>query len=437
MLQINPNEIIKSSRLINNSLETILNNLKYLKHSSNKNSLDYQNIDKINRLVLIIQEKSSFLNDIVNELVKITGEDIDKLIESNYSMAYYENKIINYYAKAICNNDKNDELDILDLCYGKDAKLTSICSRENFITYANSYLEGFDFEKYNLDKESVMKDLLYILNKRGSSEAHAVMQALVNNAPNNYLSYNFNPGNITNTDKYYDFNSNTINNYSTNSEIININGYDYEICQVLPSDVTNTEKLVYNFSKANVINTMRTLPDKYLKLCSGGSSNSIILTSSREAMNNSGVWSGYYKPSSIYVRNNNMIVVDIHGSLIDNEYYTQDTIIHEMAHKFDDMMYETNLIEKIFGKPNYTNNHNEWQECFNKYKNILNGIDYDGYEQFPNVNEFFGDAMVAYFKSPETVKKLCPELYELTSKMLDGEYGYSYSDRIVNILYSG
>ncbi len=436
MLQLNPNEIIRQSKLINDSLETILNNLKYLKNSCNKNSLDYQNIDKLNEMALTIQEKSTFLNDIVDELVKITGEDINKLMEANYSLAFYEGKILSYYAKAICNNDKKDELTILELCYGKDAKLTNYCSRENFIAYANTFFKDFNFQKYGLDKEKVMNDLLTIFNKRGNTEAHAIMQALVNNAPDNYNEYHFNPGNITKSYKQYDFNSDTVDNYVTNSEIINVNGYDYEICQVLPKDVTETEKLVYNFAKANVINTMRTLPDKYLQLCSEGSTNAIILTTDRAAMKNNGIWSGYYKPSSIYVRNNNMIVVDIHGSLVDNEYYTQDTIIHEMGHKFDDMMYETNIIDKLFGKPNYSNNNSAWTECYKKYKNVLNGINLDGYEEFPNVNEFFGDAMVAYFKSPELVKRLCPELYELTSKMLDGEYGYSYNERIANILYN-
>lgn len=435
MLQINPNEIIRNSKLINNSLETILNNLSYLKKTNN-NTSNYQNILNIDKIVLSLQEKSKFLNDIVNELVKITGEDVDKLLASNYSLAQYEKKILNYYAKALCNNDKNDELDILELCYGKDTKLTNYCSRENFINYANSYLKDFNFEKYGLNKDKVMSDLLYILNKRGVSEAHSVMRALVNNAPNNYFEYHFNPTSITKPNNYYDFNSKTIDNYITNSETVNVNGYDYEICQVLPSDVTDTEKLVYNFSKANVINTMRSLPDKFLNLCSKGDSNSIILTTDRNSMNNSGTWSGYYKPSSIYRKNSNMIVIDIHGSLTDNEYYTQDTIIHEMAHKFDDMMYDTNIIEKVLGTTNFSNNNKEWTNCYNKYKNVINGINLNGYEEFPNVNEFLGDTIVAYFKSPQELKKLCPELYSLINHMLDGEYGHSYNERITNILYS-
>ena len=51
MLQINPNEIIRNSKLINNSLETILNNLSYLKKTNN-NTSNYQNILNIDKIVL-------------------------------------------------------------------------------------------------------------------------------------------------------------------------------------------------------------------------------------------------------------------------------------------------------------------------------------------------------------------------------------------------
>ena len=49
----------------------------------------------------------------------------------------------------------------------------------------------FYLDKYGLSKDQVMNDLVYVLNKRGSSEAHAVLKALTNNAPSNYLDYNY------------------------------------------------------------------------------------------------------------------------------------------------------------------------------------------------------------------------------------------------------
>ena len=179
---------------------------------------------------------------------------------------------------------------------------------------------------------------------------------------------------------------------------------------------------------------MRTLPDKYLELCSKGNSNTITLSCSQEAMNNNANWSGYYKPTSFLGSNNNNITIDIHGSFTDNIYYTQDTLLHEMGHKFDDLIHEKSIIDWIFGSTPYTRSNSEWTDAYKKYNKVLNSINFGGYNTYPNVNEFFGDVSVAYFKNPQELKALCPEAYELMNKMLDGEYGYSYNDKIVAIL---
>ena len=435
MLQLNPSEIIKLKKQLDNSLDIINENVSYInKKYMIPDTLEYYQLNEIDKMVKKISEDSDFINKIIKELENITGENINNLINNNYSMSYYENEIVNYYAKAICNNTHSNELEILELCYSRDDQLDNYCNRENFIKYYKDFLKDFDFKKYGLTKEKVEEELLYIFNKRGATEAHAVMRSLVNNAPENYFEYHFNPGKQIKANKYYDYNSDTIGRYQTNSEIININGYEYEICQVLPKDCTETERLVYNFAKANTINTMRALPDKYLKLGTSGNSNAIILTCDKLAMKNEGNWSGYYKSSSLFSSDNNMIVINTYGSLFDNEYYTQDTIIHEMGHKFDEMIYERNIIDKLFGRKNYTNNSSDWEKAYQKYKQVLNGINDNGYEDFPNVNEFFGDAMVAYFKDPNALKVMCPEVYELTNKMIETENGYNYSANRTAIL---
>ena len=86
------------------------------------------------------------------------------------------------------------------------------------------------------------------------------------------------------------------------------------------------------------------------------------------------------------------------------------------------------------GNTSYTKSSSEWNDAFKKYSNVLNSINSGGYTVYPNVNEFFGDVTVAYFKNPYEVKALCPEVYNLMNNMLDGEYGYSYNDRILAIL---
>ena len=435
MLQLNPNEVIKLSKLMNNSLDTIKDHIIYLKKKyTNTDLIKSYDIDNIERLTNNLSNSTLFLNQIILELEEATGENLDRLLSSNHSLSYFENKLLAHYANKLNNNEKQAKLDKIDLCYSKDDKLTNYCQKQNFIDYVNSFFNKFNPEEYGLDKETVINDLLYVFDKRGSSEAYAIMRALNNNAPLNYHEYSFNPTNQINSNSYYDYNNKSILKYQTNSEIININGYKYEIAQVLPKDCTKTELLAYNFGKANVINTMRTLPDKYLELCSKGNSNVITLTCNKEAMNNTGIWSGYYKPSAFFSNKTNMITVDIHGSFNDNTFYTQDTIIHEMGHKFDDMMYDKNIIDWLFGNTSYTVSNDNWNKLYKKYGNVLSAINLGGYEQYPNVNEFFGDATVAYFKNPEIVKSLCPEVYNSISDMLDGDYGYSYNDKMIHIL---
>lgn len=417
MLKLNPSEIIKLSKLINDSLDNLDKNInQLLKENHNK-------YEELKKKINNIRNDTTFLKKITNEIEKATSSSLDQLLNANYNYNYYENKILTYYAKIMCDNtlttkEKENKLAILKICYDQDEKLSQYCQRQNFINHYSQYLKRFDYKKFNLDKETVEKELIYIYDTRGSAEAYDVMRALSHNCPDNYFDYHFNPKTQEKDNSYYDFNKKTIDQYKTNSEIININGYNYEFTQVLPKDCTEIERIAYNFGKANVINTMKKLPSKYLDLCSQGNSNTIILTSDKDAMNNNGNWSGYYKPTSLFSSNTNMITIDIHGSFVDNTYYTQDTIIHEMGHKFDDMLHKKSFIDKLLGKTYYTTNSNEWKEVYHKYQNVVSGINANGYEEFPNINEFFGDTVVAYFKSPNELEKLCPEVYNLMNKML-------------------
>lgn len=436
MLQINPGEIIRINKLINNSLTIINENILYLKekYKNNNTELETMKINNLENLSNQISNSTLFLDKIIKELEEATGETLNGLVKFKYSLSYYENKLLLHYANNINNNSSKEKLDIIDLCYGKDNKLTNYCQKKNFIEYFQRYFHSFNPADFGLDNDAFTNELLEIYDKRGPSEAYAIIHALENNQPKNYHEYSFNPGKQIHSNDYYDFNSKTINNYQTNSEIININGYNYEILQVLPKDCNNVERIAYNFGKANIINTMRTLPDKFLELCSKGNTNIITLTCNRDTMNNNANWSGYYKPTAFFGNDNNNITIDIHGSFNDNVFYTQDTLIHEMGHKFDDIIKSKSIIDWLFGTTSYTRSNSEWTNAYQKYNEVLNSINLSGYVEYPNVNEFYGDATVAYFKKPKMLKALCPEVYDLMNKMLDGEYGYSYSEKILTIL---
>ena len=435
MLQLNPNEVIRINKLIGNSLEIIGSNIDYLKKKYNGDpESDELELDQLNSLTKRINNSTLFLDGIIDELVEATGESIDQLLNADHSLNYFENKLISHYADNIDSNASKKKLFTIDLCYSKDDKIKNFCQKKNFIEYANNFFKKFNPEDFGLDRESVINDLIYTYDNRGSKEAYAIMKALENNCPENYSTYNFQPKKQKHPNASYDFNDDVVSKYQTNSEDINVNGYSYEIVQVLPKDCTKTEELAYNFGKANIINTMRTLPDKYLEICSKGNSNAIVLTCTQSVTNNNANWSGYYKPSAFLSDDTNSITIDIHGSFTDNSFYTQDTLIHEMGHKFDDLLYGKNIVDWIFGVTAYTNSKKEWSEAYKKYNNVLSGINLGGYTSYPNVNEFFGDTTVAYFKNPEMLKTMCPEAYNLMSNMLDGEYGYSYDQKIVHVL---
>ena len=438
MLQLNPNEIIKTSSLISNSLNLIEENLLYFKrkYRNNDSKLEIMKINELEKLTDKISNSTLFLDKIIKELEEATGETLNSLVKFEHSLSFYENKLISHYANSINNNSGKDKIDTIDLCYSKDDKLTNFCQKNNFIEYYQRYFHSFNPNEFGIDADTFEKQLLEIYDKRGPNEAYSIIHALEHNQPSNYHEYKFNPTKQINSNEYYDFNNRIITNYQTNSEIININGYDYEIGQVLPKDCNDVERLAYNFGKANIINTMRTLPDKFLELCSKGNTNIITLTCNRNSMNNNANWSGYYKPSALFGKDNNNITIDIHGSFNDNIFYTQDTLIHELGHKFDDMSKSKSIIDWLFGSITYTKSNNSWTKAYEKYNNVINSMNLGGYTTYPNVNEFFGDSTVAYFKNPQTLKALCPEVYELMNEMLDGEYGYSYNEKILSVVNS-
>ena len=110
------------------------------------------------------------MSNIINELVEATGESIDRLLNSNHSLNYYENKLMAHYANKISNNEPKSKLDSIDLCYSKDDKLSNYCQKRNFIEYANNYFINFKPEEYGLNKETIINDLVEVYDKRPSKE---------------------------------------------------------------------------------------------------------------------------------------------------------------------------------------------------------------------------------------------------------------------------
>lgn len=274
----------------------------------------------------------------------------------------------------------------------------------------------------------VVSDYIDIKNKKGLSYAVDVINALGWNYPSNYSEYHFNPTDVP-TDKIdyarTEIDPNTANNYRVRNENVDINGYTYDIVQVLPTSCHKIEELVYDFNKANIVNTMSTLPDVFLDAGRSGASNCLVLTCDENAMMYKGEqtkkYGGYYRPGS------EMVVINTKYAFSGSRYslVSQDWVIHEYAHKYDDM--------KNKNGDYYTENSKKWNDLYNENKNKINGIDPGGYDEFPDAQEFFADGMVAYFKSPDALKGVSEEVYNAYTEILGGDYGGSFTNNIGSI----
>ncbi len=452
-LLINNKNILVDSESIRELITTLESQYSSL-YSKVKEKVSINTSTLSNMVSTELDSKITFLTDLVNEVEQAMDETMDQLIVHNYSQEEYEDKIITYYCDQFFNFNNVPEL--------KDESMNHMKKMENFYNFwpeersmdtkAASYYEirkfqeRFDYDRFGLDKDKVKKQLLYIYDERGYDVMKTVMYALLNNCPDNYEDYDFHPGRQIETNGHYDYNADTIRNYKTNSEIININGVDFDFAQVLPKDCTDVELLAYNFCKANVINTMRTFPKKYLE-AAAEKNRVVVLTCAKDAMDyNKDSWAGYYTPHNWTKPEDGDVVINAFLSFRSNTYYTRDAVIHEFGHKLDDILDGHGKWDTRLNGWQMTDNSKEWGEYYEKYKGVLPDIvdgsyTEQGFEEAGSPKaEFFAEAMVAYFLEPDELEKLCPEVYEAITNLLGEDCCGAYSngiDDVINTPYEG
>ena len=281
MLKLSPTLVIKCSQNLNNIATNITFDVEILK---NKYSTFYHkiksekplDITNINKTAELIKGKADYFKELVESLELITGESVDKLIKANYSDKYYEEKIIDYYASLPFDFGLFTEMIVSDykLNYYKLNLLGKFCDfyQSDVIKIVTKkqlalrLIKKFDYEKFGFTYECLMQNFEYIYEKHGYDGLFLVVVALTKHCPDNFFDYNFNPLDEPKPDWFYDYNDALITDYQINSENISIKGYWFDIAQVLPKNCTPLERLAFDFLKANVINTMHSLPDNYLKI---------------------------------------------------------------------------------------------------------------------------------------------------------------------------
>lgn len=92
------------------------------------------------------------------------------------------------------------------------------------------------------------------------------------------------------------------------------------------------------------------------------------------------------------------------------DYYKYNTPLHEMAH----------IIHSSIDIDNQT-----LMSLFNQYKTILPSLnqscynDDSGYEETPNIKEFFADSITNYYLNPAQLKRYIPEVYNFIDNYLN------------------
>ena len=279
-------------------------------------------------------------------------------------------------------------------------------------------LDAKDYERMGFTEEQVNK----YLDKFDFYEKIARVNALKNNCPDNYADFNFNPGPLLHDYTYYGISEKALDKYDLQSEVINVNGFQVEIVQMIPKNCSDIELLLYNYAKANTINTLSTLPADFLG-CVEEFNNAIVLACDIDDYMNKDM--GYTLGLTFNTGLKNaegVIVLDAHGSFYNSDIWITESLIHEMGHKFDNA-YNDDDYGYSTGQ-----GYDEWNGYRKKYARTVAGIIPGGYSSESldedHVHEFYAECIQAYFLAPDELKVLCPNVYDaITIQLANSPYG--------------
>ena len=462
-----PNKLNEATDKVENSSSSNTTQSNNTKHDNNSSSNESNQTVKVN--IPLLQNVANKIKDAVDNMasaVKSLNVASSKLPSANKSPKVTEAKIqttettsetaylSSIWDKALQKyNEMEEELkdNIANLKSKISAPVALSGGDSNSVhvgTSTNSEkLETEEFyqacEANGVSSAQMKADYFTVVERRGQREADLVLNGFVQNRPSNFADYNFHPVDLdisnANASSYY-FDPNEIGEYHVNSETLGISGVDFEFVQVLPNDCTALEQITYDYAKANFINTARTLPSNMLTNGQNTSGTKVILTCSNDAMNvlneegnKNTNWGGFYNYE------NDVVTVDAHGTLINNEYYTRDVVIHELAHRFDDIYADKE------NNTNWQSDKRSWQTYRDEDIDIIPPLVKDGYvgrkndgsvnDAF-NQNEFFAETVVAYAINSLALKNQAPREYNAVQTML-GEDTAGFYNKNINAVLNG
>ena len=308
-----------------------------------------------------------------------------------------------------------------------------------------------DLNKIGLSREELD---LYLENHSILEVSH-IFNALAHNCPENISLFNFNPT-IVSPDIIRDATESGVlplkkelleditTNYVFLNELVEVNHQVVHFLQILPKSnidadengINNVELKAYNLAKANVINTLTTLPQEFIS-CIINDNNLIVMGSNRKLfICDDDEVRGFYSfdknnisPGSISLNTEDTLK----GSPGQSNMITVSSIIHELAHKFDDASNGSNN-----GLATY--NSEEWKGYQKQYYKAVSSINAAGYDEKTlskdeATPEFYAECVKLYFTKGEDLKSVCSPVYDAITEQLGGtDYGDAYNKNIGYVL---
>ena len=296
---------------IKENISTYLNCINELSENINYSILAYSACDK--------------------ELIDKANYIIDELFNNDEKLESRFKSIINDSIEDSNNNDiytfkENTDFNKLSNELGEFS--------ENYKT-VKEVVDKYDYNRFCVNKGQMTDDLYLILTQIGTDYFNRVVNGLAN-MPKNYDKLVFETTKFEGNYSDYDINEKYLEYSDINTEKIPIHGKKIEFVQVLPKGCTATEELVYNFAKANVINTITSLPDSFANVVLNNN-NPIVLTYNPLTQIHSDFSNGYYiqnNNSDSSNKNSVPFVFNVQQSLTKNETLTNYDVIYTMAKKF-------------------------------------------------------------------------------------------------------
>lgn len=279
---------------------------------------------------------------------------------------------------------------------------------------------------------------------------NALLNAIVDNCPDNYKDFDFNPyltdfWNMQMSEKleFYNLKNGFDDKYVIMCEEINIKGTDIEFVQILPGyiddlgeskkSLTALEEHFYNIYKANVINTIENkIPLSVLESSASDTGMRFIMPYDKEVLlnfNNDKASPGFYDMES------GNISIEPIGSLYNNDLYSKNAITHQIGHKFD-ATYNDGIMGRKMDEISYEifsgnvdarsyyskRGRNNFYILAKQYSDKLVYINND----YPaattlknNTEEFFATAFDAYVNNEKDLYTLCPEVHNTIENMIN------------------